>query len=311
MVITNKHNLPPHVVRVLTEGMRPPERNTVHVTELIDDIHRRSMSLQHYGHQTFDASDMMWAMLGKMGHKVMEQDPSIVSEYNVKLTFGYDSGINSVTRLRSKSIDRKPAPDEIALTGTVDAYDPVTKTLYDNKFVTHTAITSNPSDGKKVWRDQLTVYKYMLNQVGITVRQAYIIAFIRNMTVYDALKHDMPDSNIVPVQIELPTMRECEEYVFDRLNEMASLTFEGKETTECSQENRWNRSKYRAFVPTKPGAKNPWKSIGTFDTEHEAVQALDNANAMQSGTVEEIEGKDIRCINYCQYKEFCDYGKVL
>src|SRR5688572_18505767 len=114
MQITNLTGLPEPLVKAVSQK-REPRRGQLSVTELISPPQMRALMLRHWSELTEDASDRIWATMGQLMHKLLEEH-------------GRDSTSHLIEHTLSSEVEG------LAITGTLDLYsrDGV---LTDYKFV--------------------------------------------------------------------------------------------------------------------------------------------------------------------------------
>jgi hypothetical protein len=72
MQITNLTRLPQPLVAAVSQKRRPC-RGQISVTELISPPQLRALALEHWEEISEDASDRIWATMGQLMHKLLEE----------------------------------------------------------------------------------------------------------------------------------------------------------------------------------------------------------------------------------------------
>src|SRR2546423_11220176 len=72
MQITNLTRLPEPLVSAVSHK-REPKRGQISVTELINPPQMRALTLKHWAELTEDASERIWATMGQLMHKLLEE----------------------------------------------------------------------------------------------------------------------------------------------------------------------------------------------------------------------------------------------
>lgn len=277
MKINNKLGLPQFVIEALTySDYDKVERDpySLSVTELIDSPYIWSLKQQYSDYVEVEASDMMWSMIGQIGHEIASRSGSnIIKELRMNMEFG-----------------------KWKLRGKFDIFDISTKTLVDNKFTTFWTLVYNP-EGKPEWHRQTNVYAYMMRKMGLDVQKIQIITWLRDLNKTEKLKADRPSSDIVPIDIPVWSDAECEAYINSRLKLFENIS------EPCSKEERW--AKDTVYAVKKLGSSRAING-GLFNS-YDA--AFDYISLHPGHEIEVRQGEDVRCENYCNINKFCNYYK--
>ena len=274
MNFTNSLDLPRHIVEVLTRQRYQNSHEGLSVTRLIDHPHKIYLENLYDDRITMDVKDLMWSVLGSIGHGLIEGTDSVVTEFRVHCN-----------------------EFAIPINGKIDAYDPTTYTLYDNKFTSQYTLIYNKI-GKPEWTMQLNIYAYMLRTVlGWPVHNIKVIAFLRDMLSHDKLKLGRPDDDIQIVNLPVWSDEYCREFIQKRIALHQGYIPESGEY--CDADSRWKKA--TTYARMKPGAQ---KATKLYDNYTDALSDL------KHGEVIDIrEGTDTRCMKYCPANRFCQYGK--
>src|ERR1700744_974652 len=152
MIITNKHGLPEPLVRAVALDDYSKGDADFSVTELIKPPRIAALEQLYKGVLEEDASDRLWALMGKAGHEVLRRSSK-------------DGIVEETVTVEFQGVKIK---------GQMD-YAVVMKALWDYKFVSLWAI----KDGvKPEWDQQLNIYKWMAEQYGVEVKELTIIGIL-------------------------------------------------------------------------------------------------------------------------------------
>ena len=276
MKYTNKLGLPKVVVEAIKQDDRDYDDYTFSVTEILNPTRIIWLKKRHKDEIEVDVSSMIWAMLGTATHYITDQystDESITEE-----------------RL-SKNIEG------MTITGQFDLYE--NKVLYDLKT---TSMWTKVYGYREEWEQQLNIYRYLLNEAGFEVEELKIIAIYRDWSKYQGMKQGIPNQ-VDTINIPMWRLDETEYFIRERLIEIKAMRdLKDENLPLCTPEQRWANS--TQYAVKKPGRKS---AVKLWDNMAEAQK--DAAKRGKGHYVEIRQGKDKRCIDYCDCKEFCSYYK--
>jgi len=280
MQITNLTNLPEPLVSAVS-GSRRPARGQISVTELIKPPQMRALTLAHWHELSEDASDRIWAALGQLMHKLLEEH-----------------GRDSATHLAEHTLACDV--DGVTVHGTFDLYqrDGV---LIDYKFV---SVWTTLDGVKKEWEQQLNLYAELLRRHGHPVRRLEIVAIYRDWSRARSADPGYPQAQARVLDVPLWGASEAAGYLAERVR-LHRAAEEGAYGV-CTPEERWERP--TKYALRKQGRKS---AVKLFDTREEA----DSAVTQSDHFVEERPGSSVRCESYCAVAAFChqyaDYLKAV
>lgn len=267
MKITNQFNLPDSIVNAITFNMRPPSSDRISVTDLISPPKIRRLKIEHYNELTEDASDRLWALLGKAVHYVLETGAQKESE--------------TETRLEAEM-------DGMRIVGISDMLHGTE--LSDYKI---TSVFSFLLGVKKEWENQLNVYAWLWRQRGKPIDSLKIYAILRDWQQSKALVDaNYPRIAFHAVCVPLWPIDGQERYIRARLEAHKALN------PLCSDEERWYRGEKWAVY--KKGNKTAFK---LFDNKEQAEALIKTDEKKYE--LQYRNGKYQRCESYCQVSEFC------
>lgn len=271
MRITNVTNLPEPLVAAVSGGRRPA-RGQISVTELIKPPQMRALTLAHWPELSEDASERVWAALGQLMHKLLEEHGRGSERHLAEHTLSCDVG-------------------GVAVTGTFDLYrrDGV---LADYKFV---SVWTTLDGVKKEWEQQLNLYAELLRRHGHPVTRLELVAIYRDWSKARAADPSYPQAQARVLEVPLWEPGEAARFLAERVR-LHRLAEEG-DYGPCTPEERWERP--TRYALKKPGRKS---AVKLFDTREEAEAW---ASAQPGHFVEERPGSSVRCESYCAVSAFC------
>lgn len=283
MKITNKHGLPEPVVRALTFDDYTRGEAEISVTQIIDSPRVRILRGQHFDDIEEDVSEMVWAVLGRAVHVVMEQGAAEQPEFTPEER--YFAEVEGWT-----------------LSGAIDLQEHGAGVwLRDYKCTSVWSVIF----GKPDWELQLNVYAYLIEKKQkVRVDGLSIIAILRDWQRKKAAEDpSYPQSPIMEIEIKRWSPEEREAYVKERVWLHQDAEFKhmmGEKLPPCSDEERWlKESKYAVRKPTNKRALRVFTSM----EDAEAYMAKLDHDAV----IDERPGEAVRCEqNWCRVAEWCD-----
>lgn len=280
-MITNEKNVHPLIVDFIKNQRYAPKKDTIGVTTLIGPPLVRQLRYKFWEYLDSDVSESLWALFGTMFHSQMEKCKIPGWTYELRM-------------------EKQIHPKFPKLVGYSDAYNYLTKELIDFKVTSVWTIIYGLKDGKSEWEQQLNVYRYLLNGMGIDVNSSNVLAILRDWQASKAEKEkDYPESPFFTYPIKLWTPKEAESFINERVQAHS------KAAKECTDEEKW-------LKPTTYAAKkkaNKTASGGKV-TENltEAEQFIAKQEKPDLWEIEVRKGEASKCIKYCAVREFCPYS---
>jgi hypothetical protein len=295
-------NLPDHVIKALMHSdydYSEAGGRKISVTSLIDDPHYVYLRNTYANEVTVQPEDNFWIMFGNLVHTIIERGgKDVMSEFrlyantNVEFDTGWHAG---------KGHDNW----SWEISGQVDAYDPVTKTLYDNKVTTKWTLQYNPK-GKSEHIKQLNIYAWLMRLHGIHVQNLKLIYFIRDLEKRDKEGNKFDSRDIVVVDVPMWKHEDTEALVMEYLQR--HIDYDKDIDTSCSPESRWAKPDTYAIV--NPATNRALPNCASFDTYAEASKVFaDKGYSAKGYKLEFRQGRDIRCEEYCNYRDHCVYWR--
>lgn len=273
MEITNTQNLPEPLVRAVT--LDPYERKSDYtVTELVSPPRIVALKRQYEAELTEDASDRIWALMGQLGHLVLERAAYAEDELAEKRWFIERQGVK--------------------ISGQADLWKK--NTLLDYKF---TSVYAVKEGVKPEWLGQLNLLACLAGMNGVEVKEAKIIAILRDWSVNEARRDKTYPQAQVKV-LDLPLLNPEQQLVY--LDMRLRLHLEARTALpDCNSVERWEKP--AKFAVMKKGRE---RALKLFDNEDDA-----QAFAVQNGAyIEKRPAVQTRCESYCPVSDFCDWWKA-
>lgn len=289
--ITNNHNLPQTLVNLAKRDTYTRGSARISVTELIGAPQIRLIRQEKQSEIVTDVSEMLWALLGRAMHSVVEQgaDEQHIAEERLfaevagwRLSGGIDLQI-----LGSAS----DGGQEVALS--------------DYKMTTAWAVMNPKPD----WERQLNCYAYLIEKTrGWTVTGLTINAIVRDWSRHEAERREgYPKIPLVVLPQTLWTPEAREAYVTERMkiHQDAERAFDwGEPIPECTDEERWFKPGKLAVM--REGRVRALKLFETNEREQAEEYAKEN-----KGYVEERRGENTRCESFCKVATWCSQFKTI
>jgi len=276
----NKYNLPKPLVEALTPERHKPVPGRFGVTTLIDSPLRRILLLRHYDEIEEDVSEGIWALLGKMGHKVLEINKQ-VSEIKIEYSFG-----------------------GATIVGIVDYADGV---VIDFKFtsVWSAIFASEKSD----YEQQLQVYGYLVQESGQTVTGLANWLILRDWNKMERKRSsgDYPEIPFKEISYKPWDKMTCERFISERVSLHLNAEKHAQEWPRdeipvqfwCSPTERWEKP--TKYAVKKKGQERAIKLFNILD------DATNHAATNKDWYVEIRPGENVRCAQYCSVNSWCPF----
>lgn len=320
MTLTNEHGLPEPLVAAIRNDEYSRGDSDISVTELIGPPRIRQLRLKHETHMSEDASERLWSLIGKIGHKILQHGAgdgahrgeleyvrTVLSRALVLLDDAKESQLFDLIDAAYKSVDVL-LPEQSAgalvehrffmeregmrISGQVD-YLPATREIDDYKFTSYHTAKNGP---KPEWIEQLNTYRLLAHVNGVTVNKLRIIAIYRDWSKMAAQRsqHDYPQAQVHVFNLPVWSIEDAEQFVVGRvmLHKAAAAIL-----PECNADERWEKP--ARFALMQKGRK---RAIKLYDTEAEATAAITNPKHQH---VEDRPGEWVRCENYCPVAPYC------
>ena len=275
MNITNRLNLPAPLVAAVTNDPYHGGGADYSVTTLIKPAQAVALERKHRDELTEDVADRIWSLIGQIGHTILER--AAMKEL-VEHRFFF--------RFIGKLIS-----------GQADIWN--AEELLDYKFTSAWAV----KDGlKPEWECQLNLLILLAGEEGISVKEAKIIAILRDWSKLEARRSaDYPLEQVVVLHCPIWSREKTLAYLTDRLTQHIAAA-EGN-PPPCNDNERW--AKPAKFAVMKPGRKTALKLFGNYGE----AQAM--ADGIKGAVVQTRPAVNTRCDAYCAASEWCPQYKAL
>ncbi len=271
MNITNNHNLPEAVFNACARPY-PKKEGRLSVTDLINGALVRELTIKHWDKLQEDASSRLWAVMGQVGHTILESNAPSNSFVETKLEIEYGKWtIVGVTDLYQR--------------GRVDDYK-------------WTSVYSFLYGLKPEWIKQMNVYAWQWRKMGLLVDKLNIIACLRDWQQNKArTEPDYPPIPFQVVDVPLWNFEKQESYVAERVELF------NKPAECCTDEERWKKDDI--FAVKKKGNKTA--RGGKLCKNQQEADEFMAARPNQFWDVEFRKGGYTKCEGYCSVSKFCPY----
>lgn len=287
MTVSNIYNLPQPFVDLVSGDTYSKGESDITTTGLAQPPKIAELTRRHSNEITMDASEKVWTMLGTANHYVLEQIALRNPErYVTEQRFYMDI-------------------DGVKLGGQIDLFDRETETLWDYKV---SSVYKAMSDDKLEWIKQANVNKLLCEHNGIRPKKLAVLLVCKDWRRKDSeFKADYPKCPVVEIPLTVWKEEETLAYIKSRINlhNAAKLIEVEDAIPVCTEEERWSKPTTWAVLKER-GAKRAVAN-GIYESEAEAL-----AHAKRiSGAVEKRDGSNPRCENYCQVRQWCNFGRSL
>jgi len=274
MKITNIHNLPTPIAKLITKSQTKPELLKFRVTQIINPPLVRELLLVQWDKIQVDVSEFLWQIYGTSVHKMLEavEGSDILTEQR------HDISV-----------------DGIVLTGQTDWFDTSIGQLVDYKT---TSVWSKMFGAAKDWEKQLNIYAHLWRSKGYRVESLWVYTLLRDWVKPKTYGNDdYPSIPFDTTRLPLWTPEKTQEYIEHR---MALFTVPA---TECTPEEKW--SKPTVWAVHKKGVKRAING-GLCSSEAEAYALA--GSQKDKCEVEYRPGMNTRCEQYCIVRSVCPYS---
>lgn len=283
MKYTNIANLPAPLVSALTYSDYD-KVGDISVTGLTLPPRIRQLELRHDDEIVVDVSELIWRMIGSIGHKIIERADTDNHLSEERLTMELHGW---------------------TISGKADLLGP-NMTLSDWKFTSVWAMR----DSKPEWEAQVNLYDLLYYHNGFSeIERLRIVAVLRDWSKRQAAKDkNYPQVGVVVREVPKWSREEQEAYLGRcvRVHQQAEK-LPDDELPLCDEQERWRKPD--VWRVKKKGGKRAMP--GGLHTSIESAKAFAAYTGLRETEIEFRPGEDTRCLHYCAVKEFCSYGRTL
>jgi hypothetical protein len=289
--ITNKAGLPEPLVRAVSND--PYDRGDADftVTELLKPARAHALIEQHYDEIEVDASELIYALTGQIGHLILERagDPRIVE----RRFFGKVDCGNYGTKTVSGRADFFTDEEETVLT--------------DYKFCSMWAVKDGISSD---WTAQSNMLTWLARGEGVWIDRAEIVAIFRDWSKPKSRRErDYPPTQAQVLPVKLWSDADTTEFLFKRIRAILDAK---QKLPLCTDEERWKKPD--GYAVKRKGAKRADRVVDNLGqaeamaarAEVEARLRLKDLDGPIEYNVEFRKGQAKRCEDYCMAAPFCE-----
>jgi hypothetical protein len=335
MQFTNVKGLPDTVVKALVSDEYTYEGD-ISVTKLASPPQVRVLTKRHHQHLSVDVSEMLWSMLGKAVHYVVET--TVFSEQSKDYIH-----LSMLQEMLNRAMVQYPnvlelhnfIKDEIeALTKNLANKLPSDKYISEKRFFCNIGgytmsckpdLLEKKEDGTYILYDykvmsvwgiifknhmkhmaQINYYKAILQAHDIIVTEAKLVCMMRDWKENDRIKNDdYPEVPIQTYDMPLYPTDKVTQAMLKRLIVHFNAEQEADESLpECTPEEKWTKpSVWKAYKQPYTNGDRAVKAFKPTDTKQVIDQWM-----LQHGSdliLKEIKGENSRCESFCIVKDFC------
>lgn len=273
--ITNKAGLPEALVRAIANDPYEAGDSDSTITRLIQPPRKVELERLNADKITEDAADRIWALMGQLGHTVLER-----------------AGVGMVeTRLFAEVAGWR-------ISGKADIIVSERK-IVDWKFTT---VWSTEDGAKDEWVEQLNGLAFLASRNGLLIESLEIVCIYRDWSKLEARRNaDYPKSQVQVFKLPMWPAGEQEAWITSRVwaHQIARVTL-----PECSSQDRWEKPHKWALM--KKGRE---RAVKLFDNPKDAKAA--RTYQRLGFYVEHRPGEQVRCQSYCAARPFCTQADAL
>lgn len=219
MIITNNHHLPDTLFRAIIAmdddytGPKTSEARSISASGLAAPPRQVVLRRRHDKELVVDASDLLFMLIGKTAHAILEKySQAVLVEKRIETTYkGW------------------------LISGEIDEYD-VNGTLRDWK----TTSAWSVSKDKDEWIQQVNVYAWLLRrELGFHPQNLEIAAILKDHSDRHMTTSAYPPIPFATVEVELWTESRQYEWIHARLAQLESAE---RDLPNCSPSDRWENA---------------------------------------------------------------------
>jgi len=282
MGLTNKWNIPAPIVRAIENDDYDRGDSDISVTQLIDAPLQRYLKEKHKDEIIEDASDKIYALMGKGMHQILE---------------------NAGTRYNEIAEERFfTMIEDIVLSGQIDFmyWDNDGWIIQDYKWMSVWEWIYGIKQNKV---EQLNCLAYLARKNFLLVKGIEVVMLFRDWSKTKSEREsNYPKTQVIVFPVELWSQEKQKEYVRKRV----SLHFR-EEVGCCTPEERWQTETKYAVM--KEGRKTALKVAEDLKSAMQYIEDAVKPIERPRCFIEERPGASIRCESYCIVKKFCPYLK--
>jgi hypothetical protein len=278
MIITNFEGLPQPLVDAVTKDPYRAPNCDFTVTQLIAPPRKVALEKQNDSIMEVDASERLWALLGQIGHGILERSAN--------------AGI----------IEKRwyEAIDGFVISGQSDLVLTENK-LIDYKFC---SVWTVKEGLKKEWEEQMNLLAFLAESKAQPIKEAQIICIFRDWSIMEARRdRNYPQRQVQVLPVPLWGYDRSMAFCRERIKLHADAQSGMSPLPECTPEERWEKAPKWAVMK-----KGRMRAVKLYDNEKDAVK---HSLAEKNTAVVHRPGESVRCANYCAAAPFCEQWKKI
>lgn len=185
--------------------------------------------------------------------------------------------------------------DGVKISGAQDRYLLLNELLQDYKFTT---IYQVKNGLKKEHAEQQNGYVALLIANGFKVKKSEIVAILRDWSKGQINTINYPQNQVVVLDVPIWTPEKTLSFLRHRIKLHQDAE---KKLPECTPEERWASA--TSYAIKKTNQKNAVAGHSNYGSEETARKILVTLDA--NHYIEKRPGKNRRCLDYCNVKNFC------
>jgi len=223
-----------------------------------------------------DASDRLWALMGQIGHGILERSANagIVEKRWYEAIDGYViSGQGDLVLAENKLIDYK-----------------------------FTSVYTIKEGLKQEWEEQLNLLALLAESKAQPIREAQIICIFRDWSTLEARRdRNYPQRQVKVLPVPLWGYDRTLAFCRERIKLHADAQSGMSPLPECTAEERWEKPAKWAVMK-----KGRVRAVKLYDNERDAIK---HTTGEKNTTVVHRPGESVRCADYCAAAPFCEQWK--
>jgi hypothetical protein len=303
MILTNVTGLPQSIVNLASYAWYDdPQDSDITITRLIKPPRIVNLYKRHKHEIKVDVQELAWSILGSAIHVMLERCAGLEGE-------------EVIVEQRMRTVI-----NGWKVSGKPDAYYPGNKKVDDYKV---TSVYSFQSD-KPEWEAQLNLNAMLHRLKRQEVESINIVAVLRDFSRKKAeVDHKYPQHGVYIQGYPVWSLDDQKKLALERvlLHQEAS-ELPDDELPLCTPEERWYRG--GGWAVYKKGNKKADRLLDTYDEAKQYIEDNPPPPAKVSKKTgkeltpakhyeepRERKGENIRCLHYCEARQFCSFAQSL
>ena len=292
---TNKLNLPTSLCNAVERDDYHPGESDVTVSELTKPVQSAVLSRLHADEIEKDVSELIFALMGKAVHHVLEVSDTELREERLYYNFPIDAGLKTSSN--------------IVLGGKFDRFVLKDGTLQDYKVA---SVWSRIFESFDDWKKQLNAYAFLLKENGYNVKRIEIVAIYRDWSASKAERgNGYPAHQVELIEFEVAPNDITYSFLRDQVQVFKLGMEDPKTLPPCTDEEMWARpTKYALMKELRKSAVAIRGSLTEIFQHAETIKACkwneNNTDVLPPFYIEVRPGSRPRCEKYCDGAPWCE-----